>query len=109
MTYAQRAGMPDRVWVGRDAIGGLLVYPKLPDHRQAAEYMRALTRPEVEKLAPEGIDVQQYLNSLLRTIEGQRKHIARLQEQIRDAEGDKRDAAAEARWSERQGDDYGSF
>lgn len=35
--------------------------------------------------------------------------IEQLKEQIEDAEEDRRDAAAEARWSERQGDDYGSF
>lgn len=35
--------------------------------------------------------------------------IEQLKEQTREAEEDKRDAAAEAPWSERQGDDYGSF
>lgn len=72
---------PDRVWVGRDAIGGLMIYPKMPDHRQAVEFMRVLSRAEVDKLASdrEGCDTQQYINSLVRTIEGQRKHIARLE------------------------------
>jgi hypothetical protein len=74
-----KRSMPDKVWVGRDAIGGLMIYPRLPDHRQAIEYMRVLSRQEVDKIAGDGIDVQQYINSLLRTIEGQRRHIARLE------------------------------
>lgn len=49
----------------------------LPRH-EAVEYMRVLSRQEVEKIAGEGIDVQQYINSLLRQIEGQRRHIDRL-------------------------------
>jgi len=41
--------------------------------------MRVLSRQEVEKLASsEGVDVMQMVNSQLRTIEGQRRHIARL-------------------------------
>lgn len=86
--YSQRAKLPDRVWVGKDAIGGLMIYPRLPDHRQASEYMRVMTRQEVEEFAEslEGVDPMQLINSLNRTIEGQRKHIARLQEQLRAAE-----------------------
>ena len=76
-----KAGLPDRVWVGRDAIGGLMIYWKMPDHRQAVEFMRVLSRQEVDKLANdrEGVDAGQWINSLLRTIEGQRRHIARLE------------------------------
>ena len=77
MTGTERT-LPERVWVGQDAIGGLMIYPRLPDHRQAVEFMRVLSRQEVDKLVGDGVDVQQYINSLLRTIEGQRKHIARL-------------------------------
>jgi hypothetical protein len=98
---------PDRVWVGRDAIGGLMIYPKMPDHRQAVEYMRVLSRAEVDKLASyEGVDTLQLINSLHRTIDGQRKHIARLQRENRE---DSNDAAAEAGWKNRQGDEYGSY
>ena len=97
----------DRVWVGRDAIGGLMIYPTRPDHGQAVEYMRVLSRAEVEKLAnDEGVDSMQLINSLHRTIEGQRKHIARLQ---REAREEANDAAAEAGWKNRQGDEYGSY
>lgn len=72
--------LQDRVWVGRDAIGGLMIYPTRPEHRQAVEYMRVLSRAEVEKLASyEGVDTLQLINSLYRTIAGQRRHIARLE------------------------------
>lgn len=82
-SYAQRAGMPDRVWVGRDAIGGLLVYPKSPDHGQAAEYMRLLTRQQLTKLAEtEGVELDAYATTLYRICESQQRHIAHLQERI---------------------------
>ncbi len=77
MTGTERT-LPERVWVGQDTIGSLVIYWKMPDHRQAVEFMRVLSRQEVDKLVGDGVDVQQYINSLLRTIEGQRKHIARL-------------------------------
>ena len=85
--YAQRAQLPERVWVGKDAIGGLMVYPRMPDHRQASEYMRVLSRAEVEALAEslDGCDPMQLINSLNRTIEGQRKHIATLQGSVKKA------------------------
>ncbi len=55
------------------------------------EYMRVLSRQEVEKLAngAEGVDALQWINSLLRTIEGQRQHIALMSrriEEYRDAD-----------------------
>lgn len=82
MTGTERT-LPERVWVGQDAIGGLMIYPKMPDHRQAVEYMRVLSRQEVEKLASdEGVDPMQLINSLHRTIDGQRKHIAQLEARI---------------------------
>lgn len=73
--------LPDRVWVGRDAIGGLMIYWKCPEPGQAVEFMRVLSRKEVEKLASdaEGVDTQQLINSLHRTIDGQRRHIATLE------------------------------
>jgi hypothetical protein len=49
----------------------------------ATEYMRVLSRQEVDKIAGEGVDVQQYINSLLRTIEGQRREIRGLNEALR--------------------------
>lgn len=57
----------------------------LPRH-EAVEYMRVLSRKEVEKLAnDEGVDVQQLLNSYRRTIEGQKRHIATLEGQLNNA------------------------
>lgn len=77
-------GVPERVWVARNTHGDLLIYPRMPEHRQAVEFMRVLSRQEIEKLASdvEGVDTQQLLNSQQRTIEGQRKHIGILQERI---------------------------
>lgn len=66
----------------------------LPRH-EAVEYMRVLSRKEVEKLASdEGVDVMQMVNSLHRTVEGQRKHIADLQRKIEEIENPSAHAAA---------------
>lgn len=84
MTGTERT-LPERVWVGQDAIGGLMIYPRRPHpaDNQAVEYMRVLSRQEVEKLASdEGVDPMQLINSLHRTIDGQRKHIAQLEARI---------------------------
>lgn len=93
---AHVSSTPERVWVGRDAIGGLMIYPRMPDHRQAVEYMRVLSREEVEKLAndTEGVDPMQWINSLLRTVEGQRKHIAALNRKLEMAENPSAHVAA---------------
>lgn len=75
----ERSGA-DRCWIWRDSFH----YPKVsfakpdPKVHPSVEYMRVLSRQEVDKIAGEGVDVQQYINSLLRTIEGQRRHIGRL-------------------------------
>lgn len=85
MTEEQK--LPERCWIsfapmGMDIKGQRLLQvarsrPVMqPD---AVEYMRVLSRQEVDKIAGEGVDVQQYINSLLRTIEGQRRHINRLE------------------------------
>lgn len=70
----------DRVWLwweGRE-LRADFAKPRLLNG-VAVEYMRVLSRKEVEKLASdEGVDVMQMVNSLHRTVEGQRKHIARL-------------------------------
>jgi hypothetical protein len=71
----------DRCWIYRDGFHYAQVTFTKPDRRlypNAVEYMRVLSRQEVDKIAGEGIDVQQYINSLLRTIEGQRRTIATL-------------------------------
>ena len=77
----ERSGA-DRCWIYRDGYHYAQVTFTKPDTRlypTAVEYMRVLSRQEVDKIAGEGIDVQQYINSLVRTIEGQRRHIERLQ------------------------------
>ena len=73
----------ERCWIWRNAFHEPCVSFTKPDPKvhPSVEYMRVLSRQEVEKLANdfEGVNVQQYINSLMRTIEGQRKHIAQLQ------------------------------
>jgi len=68
----------EHVWI---TYGGE-VFRERPKTIQAVEYMRVLSRQEVEKIAGDGIDVQQYLNSLLRQIDGQRREINRLKETL---------------------------
>lgn len=109
----ERSGA-DRCWIYRDGYHYAQVAFSRPDPKlypTAIEYMRVLSRAEVDKLwqSQEDVDGLQLVNSLMRTVEGQRKHIARLQQELKEAESEKRDVATEARWSERQGDDYGSF
>jgi hypothetical protein len=73
------AAPPDRVWVRLNERDSLVVSITKPPE-PAIEYMRVLSRAEVEKLASyEGVDLRQLLNSLHRTIDGQKKHIARLE------------------------------
>ena len=69
----------DRVWVWWEGREPRIGFTKPLPRYNAVEYMRVLSRQEVEKLASsEGVDVMQMVNSQLRTIEGQRRHIARL-------------------------------
>lgn len=71
----------ERCWIWRNAFHEPCVSFTKPDPKvhPSVEYMRVLSRQEVEKLASsEGVDVMQMVNSQLRTIEGQRRHIARL-------------------------------
>jgi len=84
----------DRCWIWRDSYH----YPKVsfskpdPKVHPSVEYMRVLQRHEVEKLANDagGVDTQQLINSLQRTIEGQRKHIAELNRRLQE-HGDRSD------------------
>lgn len=88
MTGTERTLPAERVWVFRDQSDVLRVKLTKPDPPyQGVEYMRVLSRQEVDKLATEGVDTQQYINSLLRTIEGQRKHITQLQGRLANAYG----------------------
>lgn len=69
-----------RVWVWWEGREPKLGLTKPLSRHNALEYMRVLSQQEVEKLASdEGVDVMQMVNSLHRTIDRQRKHIAKLQ------------------------------
>lgn len=76
----------DRCWIWRNAFHEPCVTFTKPDPKMhpSVEYVRVMSRQEVEKLANdfEGVNVQQYINSLQRTIEGQRRHIRELQSRI---------------------------
>lgn len=86
--------MPDSVWIWRDNFGLLFYGDKRPERIECIEYMRVLSRQEVEKISGEGIDVQQYLNSLLRQIEGQKRHIATLTRKVEELENPSAHVAA---------------
>lgn len=71
----------DRLWLWYDSCHYPQVSFSKPDQiHEAVEYMRVLNRAEVERLgkSDEGVDVQQQLNSMQRTIDGQRKTINRM-------------------------------
>lgn len=81
----------ERCWIWRNAFHEPCISSTRPDPKvhPSVEYMRVLSRQEVEKLASgEGIDTQQYINSLLRTIEGQRKQIASMQRRVEECRSD---------------------
>jgi hypothetical protein len=68
----------DRVWIWKEGQETRAAEGPRP-RPEAIEYMRVMSRQEMEKLAgDEGVDVQQMLNSMQRTIDGQRANIARL-------------------------------
>lgn len=82
----ERSGA-ERCWIWRDSYH----YPKVsfskPDRQLypgAVEYMRVLSRAEVERLAEgdDGCDTQQYMNSLHRRIENQLREINRMRTEI---------------------------
>lgn len=81
---SKRLGLDiERVWVWRDAGGALRCASGARPAAAAVEYMRVMSRDEVEGLAlREGCDSQQFLNSVRRTIEGQRREIARLNAKV---------------------------
>jgi len=74
----------ERCWIYRDGYHYAQVTFTKPDPRlypTAVEYMRVLSRHEVERqAADEGVELQQLMNSLHRTVDGQRRHITSLQE-----------------------------
>jgi len=77
--------LPDQCWIWRRPDHHLEVnFTKPPDVHHAVKYMRVLSRDEVERqAADDGVDVQQMINSLRRTIEGQRREIRGLNEALR--------------------------
>ena len=85
----------DRVWIWWEGREPRIGFTKpLPRHN-AVEYMRVLSRHEVEQLASsEGVDVMQMVNSQLRTIEGQRRHISTLQRRLDEFENPSAHVAA---------------
>lgn len=77
----------DRCWIYRDGFHHPHVTFTKPDRHlypAAVEYMRVLSRQEVDELwnGEEGVDAMQLVNSLMRTVEGQRKHIASLEAKL---------------------------
>jgi hypothetical protein len=71
--------LPEVVWVATDAIGGLMIYPRRPDHGQGVKYFRVKDWRQIEKLAlSEGVDSDQYVTLLFERSEAQRREIARL-------------------------------
>lgn len=80
---------------------------------KAADCIDQLRMPHaaVLKLAErqDGADGIALVNALYRKIEAQKREIARVQQRLKDAEEDKRDAVTERSWQERQGDEYGSY
>lgn len=82
----ERSGAP-RCWIWRDSYHYPQVAFSKPDSKlypTAVEYMRVLSRAEVEKLAfgEAGVDPMQLINSLHRTIDGQRREINSLKERL---------------------------
>ena len=81
--------LPEVVWVSTDAIGGLMIYPRRPDHGQGVKYFRVKDWRQIEKLASaEGVDTDQYVTLLHQRSEAQRKEIARLHGLLRQARSD---------------------
>jgi hypothetical protein len=71
----------DRIWVWNQG-GETRAQAGPRPCNEACEYMRVLSRREIEKLAGDGVDVQQFINSLLRTTDGQRQQISALRKNI---------------------------
>jgi hypothetical protein len=75
----------DRCWIWRDHMHYPQVAFTKPDRvHKAVEYMRVYSREEVERLADTeaGVDTQQLINSLYRTVDGQRREINRLKAKL---------------------------
>lgn len=98
----------ERCWIWRDGYH----YPQVsftkpnPAIHKSVEYMRVLSRQEVEKLhSNEGVDTMQLINSLNRTIDGQRRHLTRLEAQLATLRAQLREyepPAGSREWMERQ-------
>lgn len=85
----EKQRLPEECWIWRRPDHHLEVnFTRPPDVHEAVKYMRVMSRQEVDKIAGEGVDVQQYINSLLRTIEGQKRHIASMQRRVEECRSD---------------------
>ena len=75
--------LPTRLWVWRDGGGHLQASIAKPLNAEALEYSLMLTRRQIEKLAlAEGVDVDVWVTNLSRVVQSQRKHIARLEQEV---------------------------
>ncbi len=82
-TNEQKVCDADSVWLWRDQFHYLQVSTKKPErHIASVEYVRPLTRAELDKMAEsqDGVDVMRYVRNLRRIIENQRREISRLRE-----------------------------
>lgn len=93
----ERSGA-DRCWIWRNVFHETCVSFSRPDPKAhpSVEYMRVLSRQEVDRLynGAEGVDVMQLVNSLHRQIEGQRRHIANLTRKLEELENPSAHVAA---------------
>ena len=120
---ADRKPLPDGIecWVPSEGMDSLNLYPDLAgpgsstyvrteDH--LADRAKLLDRIEeleleVEITAREALDRIAELEAMVRTAnERHAKEVRAIEKDLRE---EARDAVAEARWQERQGDDYGSY
>lgn len=93
-------------WAAYERLLEILTIPNItPDTTSSAMFLRTLR--EHEKCQP--VNVQDLINALMWRVGNQRREIARLHEELKESESEKRDVAAEASWKERQGDEYGSY
>lgn len=78
--------LPEVIWVGTSAVGELVASPNRPDHGQATKYFRVKDWRQIEKLAlNEGVESDQYVTLLFERSEAQRREIARLHGQLKEA------------------------
>lgn len=96
--------LPEVVWVATDAIGGLMIYPRRPDHDQGVKYFRVKDWRQIEKLAlAEGVDSDQYVTLLFERSEAQRRELARLHALLKESRGRQESPSFSPNFDERNG------